>query len=52
MIALLITSTKAVYVYDPDKSSGHRERQIDISYDLVRILPISLLNVLSNEETA
>ena len=29
---------KAVYVHAPDKSSGHREQQIDISYDLVGIL--------------
>ena len=30
---------KAVYVHTPDKSNGHREQQIDISYDLVGILP-------------
>ena len=34
---------KAVYVHTPDKSNGHREQQIDISYDLVGILPASLL---------
>ena len=43
---------KAVYVHTPDKSKGHREQQIDISYDLVGILPASLLNDLQNGETA
>ena len=43
---------KAVYVHTPDKSSGHREQQIDISYDLVGILPMSLLESLQNGETA
>ena len=43
---------KAVYVHAPDKSNGHREQQIDISYDLVGILPISLLADLQNGETA
>ena len=43
---------KAVYVHAPDKSSGHREQQIDISYDLVGILPASLLYDLQNGETA
>lgn len=43
---------KAVYVHAPDKSKGHREQQIDISYDLVGILPASLLNNLQNGETA
>ena len=37
---------KAVYVHMPDTSNGHREQQIDISYDLVGILPASLLNNL------
>ncbi len=31
---------------------GQREQQIDISYDLVGILPASLLNDLQNGETA
>jgi hypothetical protein len=39
-------------VHAPDKSKGHREQQIDISYDLVGILPSSLLNDLQNGETA
>ena len=43
---------KAVYVHAPDKSSGHREQQIDISYDLVVILPVSLLFDLQNGDTA
>ena len=43
---------KAVHVYAPDKSKGHREQQIDISYDLVGILPASLLNDLQKVEMA
>ena len=43
---------KAVYVHAPDKSKGYREQQIDISYDLVGILPASLMNDLQNGETA
>lgn len=35
-----------------DKSKGYREQQIDISYDLVGILPAALLNGLQNGETA
>ena len=50
--AVLNDMVKAVYVHAPDKSSGHREQQIDISYDLVGILPASLLGNLSNGETA
>lgn len=50
--AILNDMVKAVYVHAPDKSSGHREQRIDISYDLVGILPASLLNGLSNGETA
>ena len=50
--AILNDMVKAVYVHAPDKSSGHREQQIDISYDLVGILPASLRNDLSNGETA
>ena len=49
---ILNDMVKAVYVHAPDKSSGHREQQIDISYDLVGILPASLLGDLSNGETA
>ena len=50
--AILHDMVKAVYVHAPDKSKGHREQQIDISYDLVGILPASLLNDLQNGETA
>ena len=46
--AVLNDMVKAVYVHAPDKSKGHREQQIDISYDLVGILPASLLNDLQN----
>lgn len=44
--AVLNDMVKAVYVHMPDTSNGHREQQIDISYDLVGILPASLLNNL------
>ena len=50
--AILNDMVKTVYVHAPDKSSGHREQQIDISYDLVGILPVSLLYDLHNGETA
>lgn len=50
--AVLNNMVKAVYVHMPDTSNGHREQQIDISYDLVGILPASLLNNLQNGETA
>lgn len=50
--AVLNDMVKAVYVHAPDKSKRHREQQIDISYDLVGILPASLLNNLQNGETA
>ena len=42
----------AVYVHAPNKSKGYREQQIDISYDLVGILPATMLNDLQNGETA
>lgn len=32
--------------------NGHREQRIDISYDLVGILPAAMLNDLQNGETA
>ena len=50
--AVLNDMAKAVYVHAPDKSKGHREQQIDISYDLVEILPASLLNDLHTRETS
>lgn len=43
---------KTVYVHAPDKPKGYREQQTDISYDLVGILPASLLNDSQNRETA
>ena len=49
---ILNDMVKAVYVHASDKSKGYREQQIDISYDLVGILPASLLNDLQNGETA
>ena len=50
--AVLNDMVKAVYVHAPDKSKGHRKQQIDISYDLVEMLPASLLNDLHNRETS
>lgn len=50
--AILNDMVKTVYVHAPDKSKGYREQQIDISYDLVGILPASLLIDLQNGETA
>ena len=43
---ILNEMVKAVYVHAPDKSSGHWVQGIDISYDLIRILPYPLLNSL------
>ena len=50
--AILNDMVKAMYVHAPDNSKGHREQQIDISYVLVGIRPMSLLNGLQNGETA
>lgn len=50
--AVLNDMVKAVYVHAPDKSSGHRVQCVDISYDLVGILPSSLLASNKNGETA
>ena len=50
--AILNDMVKAVYVHAPDKSKGYRGQQIDISYDLVGILPASLLSNLQNGATA
>ncbi len=50
---ILNDMVKAVYVHASDnKSNGYEEQQIDISYDLVGILPASLLNGLQNRKTA
>ena len=50
--AILNDMVKSMYVNAPDNSKGHREQQIDISYVLVGIRPMSLLNGLQNGETA
>lgn len=50
--AVLNEMVKAAYVHAPDKTKGDKEQQIDISYDLVGILPASLQNELQNRETA
>lgn len=50
--AILNDMVKAMYVHAPDNSKGHREQQIDISYVLIGIRPMSLLNGLQNGETA
>lgn len=49
---VLNNMVKAVYVHALDKSKGYREQQIDISYDLVGILPAAMLCDLQNGETA
>lgn len=50
--AVLNDMVKAVYVHAPVKENGERLQDIDISYDLVGILPYSLLYGLQNGETA
>ena len=40
---------KAIYIEAPDKSSGKRQQNIRISYDLVDFIPV---NELMKEETA
>lgn len=47
--ALLNELVDKVYVHAPDKSSGKRTQKIEISYDMIRILPIG---ALQNKETA
>ena len=42
----------AVYVHVPDKSSGHRIQDVEISYNYAGILPAALLYDLQNDETA
>lgn len=41
---------KRVYVHAPETIDGKRTQQIDICYDLIGILPMSLLN--KNNDTA
>jgi hypothetical protein len=43
---ILNDMVKAVYVHAPDKSNGHRVQDIEISYDLIGIIPYSLLQSL------
>lgn len=47
---ILNDMVKRVYVHAPETIDGKRTQQIDICYDLVGILPMSLLN--KNNETA
>lgn len=49
---LLNDMVKAVYVHAPDKSSGHRIQDVDISYNYIGILPANLLYDIQNGETA
>ena len=50
--AILNDLVKAVYVHAPDKSSGHRVQDVDISYNYIGMLPASLLNDLINGTAA
>jgi len=50
--AILNDMVKAVYVHAPVKEDGERIQDIDISYDLIGILPYSLLMNLQSGETA
>jgi hypothetical protein len=50
-LAVLNDMVKAVYVHAPAKEDGKRVQDTDVSYDLVGMLPISLLYGLQNEET-
>jgi len=42
----------AVYVLTPDKSSGHRVQEIEISYNYIGIFSASLLQSVQNTKTA
>ena len=42
----------AVHVHAPDKSSGHRVHELEISYNYIGILPASLLQSVQNAKTA
>ena len=50
--AVLNDLVKAVYVHAPDKSSGHRVQDVEISYNYIGILPATLLYDLQNGKTA
>ena len=43
---------KAVYIHAPDKSSGHRVQEIEISYNMLGILPMNLISAVLKEEVA
>ena len=49
---ILNDMVNAVYVHSPDKSSGHRVQDVEISYNYIGILPATLLYDLQNEKTA
>ena len=42
----------AVYVHAPDKSSGHRVQDVEISYNYIGILPANLLYDIQKGKTA
>ena len=50
--AVLNDLVNAVYVHAPDKSSGHRVQDVEISYNYIGILPATLLYDLQNGKTA
>ena len=49
---ILNDMVNAVYVHAPDKSSGHRVQDVEISYNYIGILPTALLYDLQNGKTA
>ena len=49
---ILNDMVNAVYVHAPDKSSGHRVQDVEISYNYIGILPAALLYDLQNGKTA
>ena len=50
--AVLNDMVNAVYVHAPDKSSGHRVQDVDISYNHIGILPANLLYDMMNGKAA
>ena len=51
-LTVLNDMVNAVYVYAPNKSSGHRIQDVDISYNYIGILPTNLLYDIQNGKTA
>ena len=49
---ILNDMVNAVYVHSPDKASGHRVQDVEISYNDIVILPAALLYDLQNGKTA